>query len=83
MRYRIVHQLKLQHRTFSGNGDYRNEPEKIDETDSPRSARYLLGEYRLAHGQFYDVWVEDPSGNRLTDEVLVAADRAALRSAQA
>lgn len=56
--YTIMAQLKPEHRTFSGNGAWRNEPQEVDTADSLQSANYLVCEYRMALGPSWTVWHE-------------------------
>lgn len=48
-------------------GNYRNSTEEIDNADDEGTARYLQGEYQLAYGSDWQVWVEvqtfDKHGN--------------------
>ncbi len=38
-------------------GAYRGEREEIDSADTIESARYLLGEYRMAYGADWRLWI--------------------------
>lgn len=40
----------------------------VDRVEGKQQLRYLLGEYRLAYGPDYEVWVTDSHGRRLSEE---------------
>lgn len=56
--YTIYAQLKPEKRTFSGNGAWRNERQEVDTAETKQEAEYLVGEYALAYGTDWNVWVE-------------------------
>ncbi|MHC4229457.1 MAG: hypothetical protein ACYSW0_18660 [Planctomycetota bacterium] len=47
-------------------GSYNGQTETIDEADTREDALYLLGEYRLAFGQGWRLWIK-PEPEAMTD----------------
>jgi hypothetical protein len=45
-------------------GRYRGKTEEIDTADDLSSAEHLVGEYKLAYGNEWEIWYEDAQGNR-------------------
>lgn len=43
-------------------GTYRGKTEIVDRATGLQSARYLLGEYRLAFGPSWKLWIADSRG---------------------
>lgn len=39
-------------------GKYKGRTEEIDTADDPKTAEYLRGEYQMAYGPQWTVWVE-------------------------
>jgi hypothetical protein len=45
-------------KTYYIMGKYRGQTEKVDTAHSEKSANYLLGEYRLAFGRDWELWIQ-------------------------
>jgi hypothetical protein len=39
--------------------------EEVDTAEGEKTARYLIGEYRMAFGIGWEIWAEDSKGKRL------------------
>jgi hypothetical protein len=49
--------------TYKVMGKYRGKTEELDSTTSAKNAHYLEGEYRLAFGRDWTIWVEAHKGS--------------------